>query len=213
MPETRDQSRHDTERPVVNVVGERVALGPMRRDLIPVYHRWFNDLPTRRDLGPVQTATLEWQERWYDHVATDDGSARFTLYETAHWTPIGWGSLQDVDHRNRSAELALAIGEPGYRGKGYGTEAARLLLDYGFTALGLHSVWLVAFGWNGAAIRVYEKAGFKECGRRREAWWMGGRYWDAVTMDCLASEFTSPVLARTLDLSGSRRGPATEPAG
>ncbi len=68
------------------------------------------------------------------------------------------------------------------------------MLDYAFTALGLHSVMLVVFEWNEAGIRAYEKAGFHEFGRRRQCRWMGGRFWDEVQMDCLATEFESPVL-------------------
>jgi RimJ/RimL family protein N-acetyltransferase len=68
------------------------------------------------------------------------------------------------------------------------------MLDYAFTAVGLHNVQLRAFAFNKMAIRSYEKAGFKEYGRRREAYFMNGRMWDDVHMDCLATEFESPVL-------------------
>jgi diamine N-acetyltransferase len=86
------------------------------------------------------------------------------------------------------------IGEADCRGKGYGTETTRLMLDYAFTALGLHNVMLTVFEYNLAGRRAYEKAGFREFGRRRQSRWMGGRLWDEVYMDCLASEFTSPLL-------------------
>ncbi len=47
---------------------------------------------------------------------------------------------------------------------------------------------------NPAGIRAYEKAGFKEIGRRRECRMMGGKLWDEIHMDCLSSEFESPGL-------------------
>ena len=71
------------------------------------------------------------------------------------------------------------------------------MLDYAFTALGLHSVLLTVYAFNRAGIRAYEKAGFRECGRQREAHRRGGQRWDVVSMDCLAREFTSPVLGRS----------------
>src|SRR3712207_4845770 len=67
------------------------------------------------------------------------------------------------------------------------------MLDYAFTALGLHNVMLTVFEYNAAGIRAYQKAGFEEFGRRRECRAMGGKLWDEIYMDCLSSEFERPV--------------------
>ena len=69
------------------------------------------------------------------------------------------------------------------------------MLDYAFTALGLHDVYLTVNAYNAAGLRASAKAGFREFGRRRQCEAMGGRRWDVVYMDCLATEFVSPVLA------------------
>ena len=185
-------------RPVLNVVGDRVALGPLRRDLLPTYRRWINDFGVLRTLGvlPPGPTTLEQEAAWYEARADDE--ARFTVYERATWAPIGNTGLRGIDHRNRSAAFGILIGEPSARGRGHGTEATRLVLDYAFTALGLHSVMLAVAEFNLAGRRAYERAGFRESGRRRQCRWLGGRLWDDVYMDCLASEFASPVLARVL---------------
>jgi diamine N-acetyltransferase len=55
---------------------------------------------------------------------------------------------------------------------------------------------LTVFEFNAAGLRAYQKAGFKEIGRRRECRMMGGKLWDEVHMDCLSNEFESPVLKR-----------------
>ena len=70
------------------------------------------------------------------------------------------------------------------------------MVDYAFTALGLHNVMLAVYEFNLAAVRVYEKVGFKEIGRRRKSKFMGGEFWDEIFMDCLANEFESPVLGK-----------------
>jgi RimJ/RimL family protein N-acetyltransferase len=57
---------------------------------------------------------------------------------------------------------------------------------------------LRVYAYNRAAYRAYQKAGFREFGRRREAVWMGGRLWDAIYMECLATEFESPELGSAL---------------
>jgi diamine N-acetyltransferase len=182
--------------PVVNIVGKSVALGPLQRGLLPTYQRWINDFAAARNLGvPPRPVSAEAETAWFDGVAANPHEVAFTIYERAAWRPIGNTGLHAVDHRNRTAEFGILIGEPDARGRGFGTEATRLMLDYAFTALGLHNVMLRVFAYNLAGLRAYQKAGFREFGRRREAVFMGGRLWDVVFMECLASEFTSPVLA------------------
>ncbi len=185
--------------PIVNIVGEKVALGPHRRESLPAYQRWFNDFETLRGLliAP-RPLTMEGETAWYESVATSERVVSFAIYERETWRPIGTTAWGDIDHRHRSATFGITIGEPDARGKGYGTEATRLMLDYAFTALGLHNCLLTVYAYNIAAHRAYTKAGFRECGRRRECHWFAGKLWDEVYMDCLATEFVSPVLAEVL---------------
>jgi RimJ/RimL family protein N-acetyltransferase len=188
------------EQQVVNIEGESVALGPLRRELLPLYLRWINDFGTTRTLGiPTQPMTLEQERTWYERAAADEARFSFTIYERASGKPIDNCSLFDVHILHRRAEVGIMIGEPAMRGRGFGAEAMRLLLDYGFTVLGLHSVTLSVYAYNHAARRSYEKAGFREAGRRRESRWFNGRYWDEITMDILETEFESPVLRKTLE--------------
>ena len=162
-----------------------------------LYERWINDFSTLRTLGLPPTAmTMEQETAWYDRAATSERGMTFTIYERATGKPIGTTGLHDIDYRHRKAAFGIMIGEPDYRGKGYGTETTRLMLDYAFTALGLHNVMLTVFEYNLAGRRAYERAGFREFGRRRQCRLMGGRLWDEVYMECLATEFTSPVLDR-----------------
>ena len=183
--------------PVVNIVGERVALGPLRRDLLPLYQRWINDFDTARTLGarPRGPMTVGAEAAWYER-ATMNAAGAFTIYEFPGWRPIGNADLRGIDYRNGTAEFGILIGEPDARGKGYGTETTRLMLDYAFTALGLRNVLLTVASYNEAGQRAYRKAGFKEMGRRRACRWMAGQYWDDVYMDCIADEFESPALGR-----------------
>ncbi len=196
------------ERPaILNIEGELVALGPVRRDLVPTYQRWINDFGTARTLalppGPMaEEAELDWFERVSRQGGTD---ASFTIYDRETWRPVGITGLHQIDYRHRTASFGLMIGEPDARGRGFGTEASRLMLDYGFVALGLNNVMLSVYEFNVAARRAYEKAGYREIGRRRRARWMGGRLWDEILMDCLATEFQSPVLSRVFVPDEPRR--------
>jgi diamine N-acetyltransferase len=186
----------NSEEPILNVVGEMVALGPLRRDLLPLYQRWINDLGTMRTLGLApHPMTSEKEQEWYDRQSKTEDEVPFTIYERNTLRPIGNTGLHGIDHRNRTATFGIMIGEPECRGKGYGTETTSLMLDYAFTALGLHNVMLTVFEFNSAGIRAYEKSGFREFGRRRQCRMTGGRLWDEIFMDCLSSEFERPLTA------------------
>ncbi len=185
------------EQPVVNVVGERVALGPLRRDLLPTYQRWANDLVAAHRFGaPPEPITLEQVAIWYDGEVAATDRHPFTMYERPAWRPIGTCDLNAVNDRDGTCYLSIRVGEPDARGRGYGTETVRLLLDVAFTALGLHNVMLTVSEFNHAGRRAYEKAGFREIGRRRQGVVLGDGRWDELFMDCLATEFASPVLGR-----------------
>jgi diamine N-acetyltransferase len=181
---------------VINIAGERVALGPLRRDLIPFYVRWRNDFRVQRTFGdPPQPVTTEQRLRWFEEQEVSSDSHWFTIYELNPFRPIGTTDLFGIDYRYGIAQFGMLIGEEDARGKGLGTEVVRLMLDYAFTALGLHNVMLTVSEYNLAGRKAYERAGFKEFGRRREADAIGGRRWDEIYMDCLSSEFNSTVLS------------------
>ena len=185
------------DQPVVNIVGDRIALGPLRRDLIPLYMRWSNDFYLQRTFGDLpKPITLEEREARQAQQATTSDAYWFNIYEIDGWRPIGRTDLFELDWRNRSARFGIMIGETDARGKGYGTEATRLMLDYAFTALGLHSVMLDVSEYNLAGRHAYEKAGFREIGRRRQCDLLNGHLWDLILMDCIATEFDSPVLSK-----------------
>ncbi len=146
-------------RSVLNVVGERVALGPLRRDLIAAYQRWNNDFATTRTLARSEPTTVEQETAAYDQVTKDERYALVTIYERATRRAIGIAYLADIDRLNRTAEYGIVISEPDCRGKGYGTETTKLMVDYAFTVLGLHSVILTVYEYNLAGLRAYEKGG------------------------------------------------------
>jgi RimJ/RimL family protein N-acetyltransferase len=182
----------DAEGPILNVRGNLVALGPLRRGLIPTHARWVNDLETLRLFGGHSPTPLEGEAKWYEQAIGAKDSAHFTVYALPELRPVGTTSLEGVNHRNRTAVFGLLVGNPADRGKGYGTEATRLVLRYAFGTLGLHNVMLTVFEYNPAGVRAYEKAGFKEFGCRRQSQRADGRLWDVIFMEVLSDEFEIP---------------------
>ncbi len=189
----------DPDGPIINVEGDLIALGPLRRESIPQYLRWMNDFATTRTLAvQPRPMTLEQETAWYEQAATNEHEHNFSIIERGSGRVVGNCGMFDVLLPHRRAEVGILIGEPDARGRGYGTEAMRLLVDYAFTAAGMHSLMLWVYEFNPAARRCYEKVGFREVGRRRESRWFNGRYWDEIAMDILATEFESPVLRALL---------------
>jgi diamine N-acetyltransferase len=186
----------DCTNPVINFETERLAFGPLRRDLVPLYQQWVNDFETMRTYGVPRPVTEERAVAWYDGAVKSETTIRFTVYERATMQPIGKAGLYDIDLRNRRAEYGILIGAREARGKGYGTEITRIMLDYGFTILGLHNIFLEVAGFNEAGMRAYGRAGFQEIGRRREAFVMKGTWYDKVFMDCLSTEFGSAFFGK-----------------
>lgn len=187
--------KHDPQI-ILNIIGHLVSLGPPRSELVPLYQRWRNDFAAMRQLGDLEPITAEQELARYERLPDEPSTVRFTIYDRATLQPIGSTALDDVDFRHRTAEYSILIGEPAFRNRGYGTETTRLMLDYAFTVLGLHNILLRVFAFNPAGQRAYQKAGFREIGRRHASQQMGGRLWDAIYMDCLASEFDSPIIGR-----------------
>lgn len=85
--------------------------------------------------------------------------------------------------------IGIGIGERAYWGRGYGTDAMRVMLRYAFTELNLYRISLNVFDYNVRAIRSYEKVGFVLEGRQRQAMRRDGRCWDMVFMSILRDEW------------------------
>jgi diamine N-acetyltransferase len=191
----------DDAQPLVNIRGGQVALGPLGPEHAEPLCRWHNDYDVMRNWALMPgPRTVEEMRRKFEpgEWLADPENVAFAVYEISAWELVGFAGLIHVDHIDRTAEFFVMIGEEQHRGRGYGTEATRLVLDHAFTALGLANVILRVYEYNLAGIRAYEKAGFRRVGVRRTSKFMGGKLWDTVFMDVVAEEFTSPVLARVL---------------
>jgi RimJ/RimL family protein N-acetyltransferase len=193
-----DPPKQPPDQPILNIIGDMVALGPFRRELLPQQHWWRNDFEFRRTIaaaGDLRPKTWEDTVARSASPAADPSAVSFAIYVIGDPPRyIGNTGLVQIDRQSRSAEFWIAIGEKDCWGKGYGTETTRLMLDYAFVALGLHCVHLSVYSYNERGIRAYTRAGFKIAGRWREAHRLGDRAYDIILMDCLATEFQSPVL-------------------
>jgi RimJ/RimL family protein N-acetyltransferase len=183
--------------PDLIVVGEKVALGPLRRDLAATYARWMNQVEVRRGLDRLGVSTPESEEKWVEDnnkagAEEEPKAVEFTIYDRSDTAPVGTVGLFGIEHVNGLARFGIAIGER--RGQGFGSEATRLALDYGFHVLHLRNVMLEVLDWNVAGLTAYERAGFRRIGIRRGAVLSRGRRTDLVLMDAVPEDFGESVL-------------------
>jgi RimJ/RimL family protein N-acetyltransferase len=183
--------------PDLLIAGERVALGPLRPDLAETYGRWFNQPDVRFGIEYLSIATPETQKAWVEEnnkaaAEHEPKSVEFTVYDVSDRAPVGTVGLMDISYMQGGANFAIFIAER--RNQGLGTEATRLALDWAFHVLGLQNVLLETHAWNAAAIRAYEKAGFRRIGVRRQAAMSRGARSDVVIMDAIPADFGQSVL-------------------
>lgn len=184
-----------------------MRLRPIERPDLPRFVKWFADPELRDNLDMFLPVSEEQEERWYEaNLSRPPGeqawaidaqvpaSASAGLLPSAAepgWVHIGSCGFHEIDWRSRWGEAGIAIGDKTQWGKGFGTDALRALIGFGFRDLNLHRIMLRVFDDNARAIRSYEKVGFKTEGRLREDEFRNGRYRDTVIMAILRSEWES----------------------
>lgn len=170
-----------------------VYLRPAERRDIPLFVRWYGDLRTTRTLLMMSPMSEPMEERWFDRMLDAHGRDRwfFVICRRADDRPVGSIDLHDVDPRNGSAGLGIAIGDPDDTGHGYGSSALRALIGFSFDQLRLERVELDVYDYNEGARRVYERVGFIFEGTRRRAVFRDGAFHDVHQMAILRDEWAA----------------------
>lgn len=161
-------------------------------DLDNIMENW-NNLEMRHWLGGALPASRAKEREFLDGVSKadpwKDGTMVLVIEDKKSKEYIGQVSLDKISKQNRNAELGIAIIDPKNFGKGYGTDATRVMLWVGFNVLGLESVCLYTFPQNARGQRAFKSAGFKEAGIRRRGVFIMGEFRDIILMDILKEEF------------------------
>lgn len=170
------------------LLGDRIYLSPRNSEDVELFTEWLNDFEVTDYTGRSGIlTTLAGEKKYLEDNSSPE--ATFAIVTIENDKMIGTVGLENVNSINRTATLGIFIGDKDYRDKGYGTEAIRLILEYGFNYMNLNNIKLDLMAFNIRALKCYEKCGFKEYGRRRKCKFVNGRYYDNISMDILAEEF------------------------
>ena len=170
--------------------GNLVRLAAPRPEDAATFARWSEDAEYLRllDTDPAQPLSAEeFAER--EITLTGPRNVLFRIRTLAEDKLIGFVALHSIEWNNQAGVLAIGIGDPDYRGKGYGSDALRLILRYAFNELNLYRVGLHVIGYNARAIRAYEKVGFRREGVVRGAILRDGQRYDDIIMGILRDEW------------------------
>lgn len=168
----------------------RVRLRALEREDLPIIHGWWNNYEVRQFLRDVYPASFEETTMWFQNIQYRRDERNF-LIEQEEGHLIGMIGLRRLNFENRSGELGVYIGEKRWWGKGYGEEAVNAMLHLAFDTINLHRVYLFTFDFNSRAQATFQRCGFRDEGRLRQALFRGGQWWDELVMGILNEEFSS----------------------
>ena len=175
------------------IEGERVRLRKLEKSDLPTLHRWMNDREVMAwaRFSPDHMISLTALEKEFEKELSGEDHERvtFVVEEMESGRPIGWCTVRTWNQKHVSANLGIGLGEKELWGRGYGTEAVRLLLAVVFDQQAWHRAELYTLADNVRAIRSAEKCGFRRCGVERESTFYDGGYHDVVEMEQLRSEW------------------------
>jgi len=166
----------------------RLRLEPLGPDHFDGLWKGLQDSESMRLTGTHATFT---EEQITVYLA-----GRSRAHDRADWAMMGLDNgafvreivLNDLDPGNASIGMRMSLNAASLYGRGYGTEALRAVVAHAFDDFGLHRISLEVYSYNPRARRVYEKCGFVEEGRQREALLWDGEWHDTILMGMLATD-------------------------
>jgi RimJ/RimL family protein N-acetyltransferase len=189
-PLAKGQATAGAEEPrVVCYEGDRIYFSTIEPEDEPNLRRWINDPANWIFLGRRPPLNGVREREWIESQGKNDTEVGFGIVIREGHRLIGGTGLHRINRIARKAELGISIGDRAFQSQGYGSEAVRLMVRYGFEELNLNRISLWVFAHNLRAIRCYQKAGFVHESCLREAGYQGGQYHDIYGFAILRSEW------------------------
>ncbi|MDX8342594.1 GNAT family protein [Rossellomorea sp. YZS02] len=183
------------------LVGKSVSLRTFQKEDYALILKALSNPEIRKMTGAQKMLTPAKIEKAYDAFALDDHRIDLIITKNETEEPIGDLALNEIDYLNRHANVRIALHDPKYFGKGFGTEALRLIMEYGFQHLHLNRIALCVYSYNARGIKAYGKLGFKQEGVIRSELFYDGEFHDNIIMGVLRDEFFEALS----ELDGERK--------
>lgn len=171
--------------------GEKVKLRAYKREDIQLAQQFLNDAETKRFLTPgiPYPIVLEQEYKWFEGMSSSEDRYSFAIETLKDGKYIGGCGLNSVDWKNSVAVVGIFIGDKNYWGKGYGTDAMKVLIRFIFEQMNVNKIKLFVYSFNERAVKSYEKCGFVKEGVLRQEMYRDGKYHDEYVMGVLRDEY------------------------
>ena len=170
-------------------IGENIYFSPLNENDIGLYTKWINDENVARGINLIHNIVTETQEKsWLLH-AYEKNRYQFVVVDKKNDKPIGIYGLELKNNISKRYFFVGFIGEESYRGKGYGTEALKLLIKFAFEILNAHTLYTTIYQYNEASIRSINKIGFKKCGVFSESVYYNMKYHDEIIYEMTKQQY------------------------
>lgn len=171
--------------------GEKVILRAYRREDVTLAQQYLNDAETKKYLMPgiPYPMTLEEEYKWYEAQSAFKDTYNFAIEAKEEGIYIGGCGINKIDWKNSVATVGIFIGDKAYWGKGYGTDAMKVLMKFIFEQMNVNKIKLFVYSFNSRAVKSYEKCGFVKEGILRQEIFRDGKYHDEYVMGILRDEY------------------------
>jgi RimJ/RimL family protein N-acetyltransferase len=133
--------------------------------------------------------TLNEEERWFQSITALGDTYKFAIETLEDKTFIGGCSINSIDWKNSVATVGIFLGNKDYQGKGYGSDAMKVLMDFIFMQMNINKIRLIVYSYNESAIKCYKKCGYRVEGILRQEVYKDGKYYDKISMGFLKVEY------------------------
>jgi RimJ/RimL family protein N-acetyltransferase len=175
---------------MVKLQGNRIFLGTLEKEhcrkLWDEFEYDFTNKTEQLNIGQ----SIEKADEWFEQIKKEQGNSHIRLgIFLNNGAIIGDIALQDIDNKNRSCSIGMGMSKLEYRNKGYGKEAVKLIIEYGFNNYGLERITANTLETNIPAQKSLEKLGFKLEGKERKAIYFAGEKYDRYNYGILVEEY------------------------
>ncbi|PJI07886.1 MULTISPECIES: GNAT family N-acetyltransferase [Clostridium] len=171
--------------------GEKVCLRAYKEEDIELATKFMNNEELQKFLNPRVPFPMSklGEEEWIKaQKANENGQFNFAIEDIKTEKYIGGCGINELNWLVRTAEVGIWVSKE-YWGKGYGTDAMRVLLKFIFQNMNINKVKLSVFSFNERAIKSYKKCGFKVEGTLKDEIFKDGKYYDEILMAIFKDEF------------------------
>ena len=156
---------------------KKLELKKITKNDLKIIVKWRNDPSIMKYNRQYILLNMDHEDKWFHSISQRDSKRKMFVFKYGK-DIIGVGGLINLDKKNRNADVAIILGETKMHGKGLGTQALELLVDFGFNKLKLHRIGAEIFEYNKISLKLFQKLNFNKEATLKDSLWRNGKWWN-----------------------------------